>query len=738
VAWNGDRGAGAFLEVSTGRFFAARWETAEQCLESLALYRPREVVVGSSVVPESVTQWIDREPASTTHLDEAAQYSPKRAYDLLTRQLGTTTLRGYGLDQGEPAVVAAATAISYARDNQQSDLAHVDSLAVEAPTESVTLDATTLANLEIFENQQGGGRRGTLVSVVDRTVTSGGGRLLRSWLRAPLRDPDRIGRRHQSVGELLEETPTREAIRAELAEVGDIERLLSRAVLRVLSPREAATLRGTLDRAPALMRQVGTLNSPLLGELRQVDPMSDLAADLGQTLMPEPAAGLKDGGVIAPGVDAELDRFRDLATNAKKHLLSMEAGEREATGISSLKVRYNKVFGYYLEVTKANQDLVPEHYIRKQTLVNSERYITPELKELEEQILEAEERQLALEAKFYGELLDRIVAESSGLTQLASALSRLDLLASFAELAERSRYGRPIVVEAGEPIEIEDGRHPVVESLTDEAFVPNDARLDGEDAQIVLLTGPNMGGKSTYLRQVALIVLLAQVGSYVPAKSARIGAVDRIFTRVGASDDLSRGDSTFMVEMIETAKILHGATSESLVILDEVGRGTATFDGLSLAWAVVEYLHEHGRPKTLFATHYHELTELSTLLPRVTNRTMAVKEWQDQIVFLRRVVEGSADKSYGLHVARLAGIPATVIDRAGEVLANLEAQEYDLVGKPTIAKGNSPADPGPDQMRLFAPPEEVVAGVLRDLDVDRLSPMAALNLLHTLVTRLRE
>jgi len=737
VSWNGEAGGGAFLEVSTGRFFASRWDSPEQAIEELAVHRPREVVIGSAEIPAAVAAWVESEAMSSTHLDEGARYSPKRAHELLTRQLETSTLRGFGLRREEPAVVAAATALAYARDNQQSELSHVDGLSVREPNESVVLDATTVANLEVFKNQRSGGRRGTLISVVDKTVTSGGGRLLRGWLQAPLRDPDRIGRRHQAVGELLEDIPTRERVRSTLGAMGDLERLLSRAVLGALSPREAATLRDTLRRVPELLQHLTRLTSPLFGELRSVDVMAELAVDLERTLMPDPAPQLKNGGVIGPGLDADLDRYRDLTTDSKKHLLSIEKEEREKTGISSLKIRYNKVFGYYLEVTKANQALVPEHYIRKQTLVNSERYITPELKELEEQILQAEERQLALEAKFFEALLGRIVAAASGLTELARAIARVDVLAAFAELAEKNRYGRAVVVDAGEPIEIEDGRHPVVETLGGEAFVPNDVLLDDE-SQIVLLTGPNMGGKSTYLRQVALIVLLAQAGSYVPAKSARIGAVDRIFTRVGASDDLSRGDSTFMVEMIETAKILHSASQQSLVILDEVGRGTATFDGLSLAWAVVEYLHEHGRPKTLFATHYHELTELSSLLARVTNRTMAVKEWQDKIVFLRRVIEGSADKSYGLHVARLAGIPTKVIDRAGEILSNLEAQEYDFLGKPKIARGNSPTPEGPDQMRLFTPADEIVAGVLRELDVDRLSPMAALNLLHTLVTRLRE
>ncbi|HEV7785121.1 MAG TPA: DNA mismatch repair protein MutS, partial [Thermoanaerobaculia bacterium] len=403
----------------------------------------------------------------------------------------------------------------------------------------------------------------------------------------------------------------------------------------------------------------------------------------------------------------------------------------------SLKIRFNKVFGYYLEVTRANQERVPADYIRKQTLVNAERYVTPEIKELEEQILSAEERQIHLEQEFFRKLTAVVATSAQGLTALADALGTLDALTSFAEVAARHRYVRPRMLAAGEPLSIRDGRHPVVEQASRDVFVPNDVDLEPERSQIVLLTGPNMGGKSTYLRQVALIVLMAQAGSFVPADEAVIGVVDRIFTRVGASDDLARGESTFMVEMIETANILRHATDHSLVILDEVGRGTATFDGLSLAWAIVEYLHEHHRPKTLFATHYHELTELASLLPRVVNRTMAVKEWEERIVFLRRVVPGSADKSYGLHVARLAGLPESVIERAGEVLANLEALEYDPTGKPRLARGTGLPDPGgPAQLTLFAPPEQVVAGLLKALDVNQLTPLAALNLLHSLKSRL--
>ncbi|MEM8997585.1 MAG: DNA mismatch repair protein MutS, partial [Acidobacteriota bacterium] len=589
-----------------------------------------------------------------------------------------------------------------------------------------------------------GGRRSTLISVLDRTVTSAGGRRLKDWLRRPLALPSAVGERHDAVDELMQHHGVREEIRSHLEELGDLERLLSRAVLSSMTPREAAALRDSLRRVPHLLEIAGRRQAELLADLADVDRLEDLREGLEALLEDEPTAKLEAGGVIRAGVDEELDRCRSLARDAKKHIASMQEREREETGISSLKIRYNKVFGYYLEVTKANVHLVPEHYIRKQTLVNAERYVTPEIKELEEDILSAEERQLELEQVYFERLRRAVVERGEGLREVASALATLDVLAGYAELAAHRRYCRPSMRALGEPIHITEGRHPVVEASlggaagsSQSAFVPNDADLD-DDARIVILTGPNMGGKSTYLRQVALIVLMAQAGSFVPASSAKIGVVDRIFTRVGASDDLARGESTFMVEMIETANILHHATDKSLVILDEVGRGTATFDGMSLAWAIIEHLHGRAQPKTLFATHYHELTELAQLLPGVVNRTLAVKEWQDQIVFLRRIVPGAADKSYGLHVARLAGLPTAVIDRAAEVLSNLEKQEYDPAGRPRRAEGESapPPEPGSQQMALFTPPQELVAQLLRDTDVNQLTPLAALNLISSLKSRL--
>ena len=739
VVWSDDAGgAGAFLDISTATFFGRRWGSTDEALQDLRVLSPKEILIYGGELPTELEGWIGRHQICRTEVSPESWFDPKKAADLLERHFGTSTLKGFGLGDGDRiSVTAAALALSYARRTQRSDLSHLRSFAMRQTGDHLVLDSTTLANLEVFTSLRSGTQGGTLLSVTDRTITPAGGRMVREWLRRPLRSPESISGRHEAVSELMADERRRDRIRHGLASVGDPARLLSRAVLGSLNPREAAALRSALEATPAILAELVEVRADLLARIAGVDPLADLAAELQRVLADAPATSVQRGGVIASGVDEELDRVRSLTNDSKKHLLAMEATEREETGIGSLKIRYNKVFGYYLEVTKANQDLVPDRFVRKQTLVNAERYITPELKELEEQILTAEERQMEIETKHFDGLCRRIVAEGARLNELTRQLAVLDVLANFAEVAARNDYRRPTMRPAGEGFEIESGRHPVVERIAGE-FVPNDTQLDSETGQIVVLTGPNMGGKSTYLRQVALITLLAQAGSFVPAASARIGVVDRIFTRVGASDDLTRGESTFMVEMIETANILHHATAESLVILDEVGRGTATFDGLSLAWATVEYLHENVGAKTLFATHYHELTELASLLPNVINRTMAVKEWENQIVFLRRVIPGSADKSYGIHVARLAGLPVSVIERAEKILSNLERQEYDVSGKPRLARGGGPVTDGPDQMALFAPNEEVVAAVLRDLDLERLTPLAAINLLQSLKARLEE
>ncbi len=735
LIWRAEEGAGAFLDVSTGSFVVRRWSSPEAMLSDLRLLRPREVLCDPGELPGEVATWIEREVLTVTLIDGDRRLERSRARRQLEEHFEVATLQGFGLEPGEAAVEAAGLALSYARETQQNALRHVHDLKVVSAAEGRVVDATTLANLEVFETLRAGSKKATLIGVLGDTLTPGGGRLLRQWLRRPLSRREAIEERLMAVEALHDRPDVRRDLRLRLARAGDLERLTARAVLATIGPRELAALRDTLGEAPEILAALEALGSPLLSELARTDPVAELRGELTRCLMMEPSATVGDGGVIAPGIDEELDQSRDLARDSKRHILEIERRERERTGIGSLKVRYNRVFGYFIEVTKANEHLVPDDYVRRQTLANSERYVTGEVKDLEGRILSAEQRRLELEEELYARLVQAVAAVADRLSDLAAALAASDVLSTFAEAAERNDYQRPRINEAGGMLRLVESRHPVVERLGRDPFVPNDLEL-GEDAQIVILTGPNMGGKSTYLRQVALSVLMAQSGSFVAAREAEIPVCDRIFTRVGASDDLARGESTFMVEMIETANILHQATDRSLVILDEVGRGTATFDGLSLAWAIVEFLHSESGAKTLFATHYHELTELASLLPGVVNRTMAVKEWEDKIVFLRRVIAGSADKSYGLHVARLAGVPPPVIERAAQVLSNLEAQEYKANGVPSLAQGESPPDTKQAQMTLFASPEEVVANVLRQVDLERLSPLAALTLLASLRSRL--
>ncbi len=735
LVFEGEGGAGAFLEVSTGRLFVRRFRDAAEALGELELTRPREVLLTPEDCPPALLEWLEREVACRTPMGGRA-LPARLAAERLRRRFGVSTLRGFGLEEEEPALAAAAAALAYAEENQLAELAHVRGIELRLTSDHLVLDGTTLANLEVFRPLREAARDGTLIRLLDRTVTAAGARMVREWVRRPLVSPEAIGDRLEAIAVLLGEPARRGRLGHELARVPDLERLASRAVVGTLSPREAAAIREGLEAAGPLRRELEGLAARLLAGAAAVDPMAALGELLETRLAPSPPATLEAGGVIAEGVDPELDQARSLANESKRHILELEERERRRTGIASLKIRYNRVFGYSIEISKANAAKVPEDYVRRQTLVNAERYVTPETQDLEARIQSAEERQLELERRHFEALRAAVAAAARGLAELARALATVDVLTGWAELAADAGYCRPVVGPAGSGIRIVEGRHPVVERLLGDGFVPNDCELDAEREQIVVLTGPNMGGKSTYLRQVALIVLMAQAGCYVPARSAAIGAVDRIFSRVGASDDLARGESTFMVEMIETANILRFATERSLVILDEVGRGTATFDGLSLAWAIVEHLHEERRPLTLFATHYHELTELAELLPRVVNRTMAVKEWQEKIVFLRRVVPGSADKSYGLHVARLAGLPPEVVARAETVLANLEAKEYDPTGRPRLAEGARFERERAAQLPLFTPAEEIVGRLLREVDVDRLTPLAALNLVASLRDRL--
>jgi DNA mismatch repair protein MutS len=561
--------------------------------------------------------------------------------------------------------------------------------------------------------------------------------MLRRWLTRPLSTRDAIFDRHDAVDELTRSRAILEPMTSCLQKIADLERIASRITLRTATPRECLTLADSLLMAGDLREAMAPLQGPLLRSMRErieLTTLPEVIALVAKTLSPTPPMLVREGGVIADGVDAALDELRSIARDSKSVLLEIETRERERTGISSLKVRYNSVFGYYIEISKSNLAKAPADYIRKQTLANAERYITPDLKELEEKIVGAEEKSIAIELRLYEEFLGAIAAVSPAILAAAQAVGEIDAISALSTVAVRNRYVRPTLSEYAE-ICIEDGRHPVIEQIAAERFIPNHTDIRRDENGIQIITGPNMGGKSTYLRQVALIVLLNQVGSFVPAAKARLGICDRIFTRVGASDQLARGESTFMVEMHETANILNNATDRSLIILDEVGRGTATFDGLSLAWAIIEFLHDNPARSgiTLFATHYHEVTDLAKTKNRVANYNVAVKEWNEQIIFLRKVVEGPADKSYGIQVAKLAGIPHSVIDRAREILDTLERKERDVVEE-TRRRGPAPAT---RQLGLFNSTEQSIIDALRTIDVDTLSPRDALNALYELKQKLQ-
>jgi DNA mismatch repair protein MutS len=596
------------------------------------------------------------------------------------------------------------------------------------------LDDFTRRNLELTGSLLDGGRRGSLLEVLDRTVTAMGARKLRHWISHPLVDLTAIRRRHAAVAELVEESLRRDDLRVQLDGVYDLERLNARIALATGNAKDLVALKLSLERLPKLLTLLAETSDPLLSELRErIDPLQDVVALIGGAIVDDPPFVLREGGLIRAGYHAELDELRQISREGKGWIARLEQEEKERTGIASLKVRYNRVFGYYIEVTRSQLARVPEDYQRKQTLAGAERYITPTLKSYEEKVLGAEERLVELEYDLFQEVRRQVAAHGARLQTSAEGLATLDVLTGLADLAHARNYCVP-AMDDGTALVIEEGRHPVIEAMNlGERFVPNDLVMDSRDQQILVITGPNMAGKSTFMRQVALIVLMAQVGSLVPAKAARIGVVDRIFTRVGASDNLARGQSTFMVEMTETANILNHATPRSLIILDEIGRGTSTFDGISIAWAVAEHLHDTAQvaAKTLFATHYHELTDLALTRERVSNYNVAVKEWQDQILFLRRIVKGGASHSYGIQVARLAGLPEAVIARAREVLRNLEAGEFEA-GAPRLAKSKRTAAPPPPQLGLFDRSDDPLRQRLEEIDIAVLTPLEALNRLDEL------
>ena len=714
VVLDGEIAGVAFADISTGEFAATEFAAPDRRTAlrlELNRLRPAE-----ALVPESSAAEIGWDGHQTILPDW--RFDLQRADERLREHFGTTTLAGFGLQDKPQAARAAGTLLAYLAETQEAVLPLLTGLSTYTLDDFMALDHATRRNLELTETLRTGEVRGSLLGVLDATLTPMGRRLLRTWLVTPLLDRARIDHRLDQVQAFAAHGMARTEVRGALRPLGDLERLANRAIAGLASPRDLASMRETLRRVPAIQHaaQADGLGSvgPVAG---QVDPCDDLRALLDRALVDDPPATLAHVGVIRPGFAEQLDSVVEASRHAREWIAGLEAVERERTGIKSLKVGYNKIFGYYLEVTRSNAGAVPEEYIRKQTLVNAERYITPEMKEYESLVLNAEERIRELEAEVLRQLCREVGGQAARLLGTAHALARLDVVSALAEVAVARGYVRPEVVEE-DVLDIRDGRHPVVEEfLRGVRFVPNDAAFE-EGERVRVLTGPNMAGKSTYLRQVALIVLMAHMGSFVPARSARVGLTDRIFTRIGAQDEIHAGQSTFMVEMVETANILHHATRRSLLILDEVGRGTSTYDGVSIAWAVVEFVHNHPRlrARTLFATHYHELIRLGEVLPGVRNYNVAVSEEGGQVVFLHRIVPGGADRSYGIHVAELAGLPRPVINRAQEILAQLEADA-----------GQVRSDRAPiRQLALFAQDDPLLKE-LESLDVASLTPLEALN-----------
>ncbi|OJV22147.1 MAG: DNA mismatch repair protein MutS [Bacteroidetes bacterium 41-46] len=730
-----DRAGVAFLDISTGSFRVAQGsiEYAELLLASFA---PKEVLLQKGY-RQGFEERFGRDIYITAMDEWAFVYDSAR--EKLLDQLRVKSLKGYGIEEMPLAVTAAGSILFYLDITRHSSLGHICSISRIDEEEHVWIDKFTFRNLEVFNSQAESGA--SLVSVVDKTTSPMGARMLRSSLAMPVKSINELNSRHNIVEIFYTDNHRRESLRKLISEIGDLERLLSRAAAGRISPREAMQLKRGLDQIgplKAICLEI-TENStlPFSEELtllsEGLDNCSELKERLERELHPDPPGQFGKGDVIAAGVSNELDSLRHIARHGKEYLNELQEREMTRTGISSLKVSYNNVFGYYLEVRNTHKEKVPHEWIRKQTLVNAERYITQELKEYEEKILGAEEKILAIEQALFAELLIFIQKNISVIQRNSIIISRIDLLAGFAELARVNKYNRPVISDKNS-IVIKAGRHPVIEKLlpTGEEYIANDLTLDVNNQQIIILTGPNMAGKSALLRQTALIVLLAQAGSFVPAESAEIGIVDKIFTRVGASDNISRGESTFMVEMLETSTILHNLSERSLVLLDEIGRGTSTYDGMSIAWSIVEYLHEHPkfRAKTLFATHYHELNDLEQIFPRVKNYHISVKEVEKRVIFLRKLVPGGVAHSFGIHVARMAGMPSDVVKRAERVLKQLESKESGKNGKRRVSQNDEPV-----QLSFFQLDDPVLTSIrdeLKDLDLNTISPLEAFDKLRSI------
>ncbi len=735
----------AWVELSTGRFSLTTVARLE-LVDELARLSPAEVLVSETALDTPWVKGLRAVIRSTVVTSRPSwDFVGEQSRNVLFDHFQTKTLGGFGIDDDSPGVFAAGALLAYLRETQKTTLGHLHRITPYHRESVLALDEMTRRSLELTRTLREGKRDGSLLQVIDRTVTPMGARLLADWLTSPLTDPSKIAERHEAVGELLRDAGLRSDIRASLGQANDLERLAARVGTGRATPRDLVGLARTLALLPRIKARLTSRPSKLLNELEGLlELCPEVRESIDAALVDDPPLALKEGGLIRDGYHPQLDELREIAKGGKSWIAKFQAEQVRRTGINNLKVGFNKVFGYYIEITHSQGARVPADYIRKQTVKNAERYITPELKEYEDKVLRAEDRACELEYELFTTLRDRVSAEAPRLIQAGSVLAQLDLLGGLAELAARQNYVKPEIV--AEPVlEIEAGRHPVLDALMPAGdFVPNDTRLgDGPDqGLVVLITGPNMAGKSTYIRQVALMSVLAQMGSFVPARRARIGVVDRLFARVGATDELSRGQSTFMVEMTETANILNNATPRSLVILDEIGRGTSTFDGVSLAWAITEHIHDNVGARTLFATHYHELVELEKTRPRLRNANVAVREHDGEIVFLHQILPGGADQSYGIHVARLAGVPAPVLDRSREILAYLERQHHAPADTTGAAPG-SPPESKPAalprvksaralQNSLFAALPDPMVAELRAVDLAALDHAQALTLLRKL------
>ncbi len=721
----------SWVDISTGHFFVQSISD-DKLIDEILRLSPKECLVAQSRGElfndelEQLTKQL-RELTNTIVTERPLWYFDQySAHKKLLKHFGTKTLEGFGLSQDDEQIRVAGAILEYLEETQKTSLGHIRSIKKVTKLNHLQIDQTSLRSLEVLSTMRSGQRKGSLLEVIDYTLTGMGSRMMRYWTCMPLCNVQEIVKRQDAAQELLEEEEKLNDLRSELKMIADLERIVARISTFRTNPKDLIALGETLSRVPILRKILEKCNSPILKTLAsRCDSMDELGELLESAIEPECPTHLRDGGVIRDGFNAELDELRSIAKDGQSWLSEYQKRETQRTGIANLKLGFNKVFGYYIEVSHAMADKTPPEYIRKQTIKNAERYITQELKEYEQKALSAQDKSLELENKLFEQIRVETTKYIERLQNLADCIASCDCLASFAFLAKENHYIRPEILETNE-LMIEEGKHPVVANMLGSEFVSNDVSLDNANGNIAIITGPNMSGKSTYIRQTALLVLLAQMGSFIPAKKATIGLVDRIFTRVGASDELSRGQSTFMVEMIETANIVNNASEKSLVILDEVGRGTSTYDGLSLAWAITEYLANSIKCRTLFATHYHELTELSDILSNVKNYNVAVREWMDDVVFLHKILPGATDKSYGVHVARLAGLPSSITDRSKEILEDLENTFAKEATNEKLTK-NKTSDA--DENSLFVEKHKSVLDKLSTLDVNNLTPLEAINLL---------